>query len=140
MIILKLMVKKVSNTTETCKLPKTPLSDMASNPKPDQATVPDTNLATVPDTDLATVPDAEVATVPDDAADASEASGPEAAGGVALKPKPKAKRDQKGRKRPCCVPGCRPSGFIHHQIPAPPDRRAKWLMYVTVLYSPYCLQ
>ena len=112
-----------------------PDADMASIPEPDAIPGPDA----VPDADMASIPEPEPDALPGPGAvpepDGDLASNPQPGGANEASNPPKAKRDrrgrdQKGRKRSCCVPGCIPSGFVHHKIPA--NSRAQWLMYVLI--------
>ena len=94
---------------------------MASNPDPDA------DMASIPEPNAVPEPVADLASNPKPSAD--EASNQEPGAAEASNP-PKDKRDRSGRKRSCCVPGCIPSGFVHHKIPA--NNRAQWLVYVLI--------
>ena len=124
--------------------PKPDDADMVSNPEPDVVMAPNLELYVVmapilePDAAMAPNPELYVVMAPNQEPDAATNPEPDAA--VAPNPElgvdeeasnpPKGKRDRQGRKRSCCVPGCIPSGFVHHKIPASASRRAQWLVYV----------
>ena len=100
---------------------------MASNPKPDDA-----DMVSNPEPDVVMAPNLELYVVmaPNPEPDAAVAPNPELGVDEEASNPPKGKRDRQGRKRSCCVPGCIPSGFVHHKIPASASRRAQWLVYV----------